>query len=1080
MNKTANTYPVFEDNQVLTSSQLNQLSTYLDEHSRLTRVKLIGMGVACGLKPVWDPAKEKLTITGGTGITSEGFLITMADCVTPSYRSYTLPSGLDYKPFTNHKPELTIHELVTDTASSSTPGLSPVTATFLQGKYIILFVEQFDKDLKSCIGKACDELGQDRIFTVRKLIVQESEADVILELLNDATAPFNPGKFLLGELSMPRVLFTPASDHSKEYYKFSANYTNDIKGASGMLSKLLTELGKTYSTFSPLLSPVYNGVNPLSESELSDLKTTWNTYLGGGQGLGRPAYLGIQYFYDFLKDLILAYNEFRDAAFDLVSICCPDTTLFPMHLMLGKAIGHNFAEPSEYRNDFIEAIVRSDQKQLRESVITLHQRLVTMIYSFDFDRISKPVTSGALALPVRITPSSEKSEPLSARSIPYYYKNFEASDTGFTLAQSWSPENKKKNLAARNIYPLSYNNAAAAGLPEYIKKPIAYDIDKYEFFRIEGHLGQNHTAVKQSIEDAKAAYDLPFNVVSLRLSGAAEDALNRTDLHDLQTAYRTVRAALISTGETMLNYFTANTTVTDIQRPAFLEKLLLETTIDSKGSVSVKPRGVTAAQSTSLIISGFERLLENLCASIRRLIRTETEAANEITSAPNLRTLERPVFERDVNVIYLPLDLKQLQFYKAGLSSHTTFLHAYRATVDQAISCKASLNVLIDRIAHGTLDKNMPEAYLLVSQYASEVNSYLNMIIHATFHNQIAFIHSMMNYRVNYTRTNDPALFSNFTKKHPGIEHKAGVKPGGTFVLLRTGLQQLIAVKADRDVLIKEAREIEKVKLDSATLKMKGNLLAEESLQVQQMEARISKFEISKAAILEIERVAPPPVTADQVIADFALPYMCDTEIDLKDIPVPTSEEVSDELPLLMPAYIEYKFGDYAFAKSTQVSTQGCAATPATLRINVLDLAQVNRDLGLEGRIRLVDAAGGFLKEDGRVLITSTPKAVASMSTYNYPNTKTTTTKRGTVTILKSNAAPTYSLTYKPEPYVVGVDSFYYMIEYYLNNQLHSRSSIGKVTIVVTNQCKDPNAPKIPIIDDIEEAERTPERGGLF
>jgi hypothetical protein len=50
MSQLINSYPVFEGNQVLTSSQLNQMTAYLDEQNRLTRVKLIGSGVVCGLK----------------------------------------------------------------------------------------------------------------------------------------------------------------------------------------------------------------------------------------------------------------------------------------------------------------------------------------------------------------------------------------------------------------------------------------------------------------------------------------------------------------------------------------------------------------------------------------------------------------------------------------------------------------------------------------------------------------------------------------------------------------------------------------------------------------------------------------------------------------------------------------------------------------------------------------------------------------------------------------------------------------------------------------------------------------------
>ena len=51
-------YPVFESGQVLTSRHLNDLVEYLDEQDRLTRNKLVGIGIVCGCSAwctnTWD------------------------------------------------------------------------------------------------------------------------------------------------------------------------------------------------------------------------------------------------------------------------------------------------------------------------------------------------------------------------------------------------------------------------------------------------------------------------------------------------------------------------------------------------------------------------------------------------------------------------------------------------------------------------------------------------------------------------------------------------------------------------------------------------------------------------------------------------------------------------------------------------------------------------------------------------------------------------------------------------------------------------------------------------------------------
>ena len=90
-------YPVFEPNQVLTSDLLNQAIYYLDDQTRETRAKLIGMGIACGLELSMETTPEVLLkLTCGKGITSHGYLIDMEACNMDRYREYTDPAGYDH------------------------------------------------------------------------------------------------------------------------------------------------------------------------------------------------------------------------------------------------------------------------------------------------------------------------------------------------------------------------------------------------------------------------------------------------------------------------------------------------------------------------------------------------------------------------------------------------------------------------------------------------------------------------------------------------------------------------------------------------------------------------------------------------------------------------------------------------------------------------------------------------------------------------------------------------------------------------------------------------------------------------
>ena len=178
MSNLLSTYPVFENNQVLTSSQLNSLVNFLDQQNRLTRAKLIGMGIVCGLEISYDSTSRTLTISRGTGVTSEGYLINLGECPTVKYRTYTLPSGLIYEAFVDSNTQdqdIDLYELLTDDTQTGPGETTDLDPGFLSDKVVLLFVECFDKDLKSCLGRSCDESGKDRIFTIRKLLISKDD-----------------------------------------------------------------------------------------------------------------------------------------------------------------------------------------------------------------------------------------------------------------------------------------------------------------------------------------------------------------------------------------------------------------------------------------------------------------------------------------------------------------------------------------------------------------------------------------------------------------------------------------------------------------------------------------------------------------------------------------------------------------------------------------------------------------------------------------------------------------------------------------------------------------------------------------
>ena len=123
-----------------------------------------------------------------------------------------------------------------------------------------------------------------------------------------------------------RVLFDPENAHSGDLGNFS-NHDND-RIFPGFFNEVLEALQKSYVEFGPLLSITYNFRNPMASDLITNLRDTWTEYLEeAGDNLDQLK--GIQYFYGFLKDLALAYEEFRSNAMEIEGICCADSSLFP-------------------------------------------------------------------------------------------------------------------------------------------------------------------------------------------------------------------------------------------------------------------------------------------------------------------------------------------------------------------------------------------------------------------------------------------------------------------------------------------------------------------------------------------------------------------------------------------------------------------------------------------------------------------------------------------------------------------------------------------------------------------------------
>lgn len=878
MSTIINNYPVFEDSQVLTSGQLNQMIKYLDQQNRLTRVTLIGMGIVCGMKVSCETAGSKttLTISKGVGVTSEGFLIGIGDCHTTRYRDYNMPGSVSYPPFEHE--DLELYELLTESAITNPEDVvTDLDESFLSDKVVLLYLECFDKDLKSCLGKSCDELGIDRIFTLRKLLITEEQLENLVwpKIEGGKSDASYPDKNLLP----PHLWARPLMDTDvTNYYGMGIRYLSALTSDT-----FLPVLGQTYDIYEPVLSGIY-GENPFSSSVITDKLNEIMDYIEGFITMDEPVY-GVQYIYDFVKDLALAYNEFRDVSFNLSSVCCPDMDRFPKHLMLGEACGseEDVCVPLKYRNEFTPSPVLSQQQDLLEKVRFLHKRIVLMIESFDLDRLRD-----SEKWPLKITPSCEKKGTLSQRTIPVYYDSKRDSDFENlgTLENNWNYEIYKRCFDSDYPRQLSYDNHEFDSEPEHpVTTPLGFELDQFNFLRIEGILAKPVEEVKNSVLEAKSAWNLSFDVKTVYFGELLQEKpVPACLVANLQPDYSIWRHKLLLLLNNMVRANrTVETTIKNRREyKAEFSKTAKKTSYAEKLGHSAMSGGFFDMQEFASL-AGTEGKLD-FSAISRKLYESEIRFAGVSDRAKAKRSASFATAE-DTSISSLFADLNNclLGLIKAmpedfNEFSMTEWLDKYKCAMQVYIRAMK----FISTYANSNVSMIRTMVILMIMCLLFDVIRFFAIYPYIT----IRTLYDTLQERID--RLAASLEFSNFQKEHPGMEHKAGVAPGHTFILV---YQNSFEGWDQGDEKIREL-------LDRLNEK---KLIGHD----QQLELSEPDPEKITEALQEMNGM---------VVADFTLPYLCCDECgDLPHTPLPLD-------PLVTPICGIVSFADQKFSTYRSLS----------------------------------------------------------------------------------------------------------------------------------------------------------------
>jgi hypothetical protein len=1054
-NNLLSRYPVFENNQVLTSAQLNLLAGYLDEQTRITRTRLIGVGIVCGLEQSVAVVGNNATInvTEGKGVTSEGFLISIAAQAYTRYKPYQLPSGVSYPPFMDQLTQIDLYELYPAVTNPAVTGTTTLTPAFINGngpgteKVVLLFLECTDVDLRSCLGRACDDLGMDRVFNLRALLADAADVVNIIQrqmLIDNVTFS---SRFQMPDVRINRPLFSSNGPESTDYFRFSENYVNALRpvyDSTNISPSIFDLISSSYTIFEPILQPIYNS-NPVTSLTIATYKTVWDTLITNSSATG-PNYMGTQYFYDFMKDLLLAYNEFREAAAELMSRCCVSSAYFPKHLVLGYAQNDGAYSVMDYRTNFIAAQTSAGQHDLQQRIIVLHKRMILLLEAFNMNVVHNPTGNAE----IRITPSNEKQSYLTPRAIPYYYNNDTVQTSvslpaalNVTLESHWNYENLRRGVGSGTNYPvLGYNNLdTASGPGTYVSKPLNFDLDPYNFLRIEGHLNKSYSQVLTDINTLKTTYNLPFNVMAVRLQGqlTVAEAKSICTYNDLDAQYRSLRSELLarfthwlSRSQNLFNYVrntggigdfmdqltreigTSSNRASVVFAEQSITSALLEEAVSSSNSaqrtISTTQQTTQSAQTqtqSASAVSSQQDVAPTTTTTYNSVLMSASAAVDQVVQSIQQPPLTAPRSLGTVindfatvvgstvgmqrylnNLLSLPVMAERLSDFDFGyrpsavgevspvaaptspITVDNSFIYSYQALVAQAVNAKANLMLLLDEVTHALNARFTQEFYFSFGQWAAEQLWFLNSIISDQTYKAVEKVYYQYLHRLSYIMANDPTLLKNFVKRHPGIDHKAGVQPGGTFVVVYAGRNvSLVPVSA----------------------------ISSESEEQVTEQARTANTVTTSAIVSQVVTVA-----AARTIGDFCLPYSVSCECLCDTIPSPTDAQ------LLLPTYAMTQFndfrpGDFAYASDAYAIPALPASNQATSPVLINLRRSVNYDESYSLRLYGITTQG-----------------TQTRNTF-------ITAAGGTVRIVESNGIEVFS--YLPPSQVITSDYFDYVFE---------------------------------------------------
>jgi hypothetical protein len=771
MANSTNEYIVFEADQVLTNDHLNEMFNYLDQQNRWTRNKLIGIGIACGLTIKHQTGI--IEISGGCGVTSQGYLIVQPKSdyayIIP-YSPIAQPNDLPFqytgnlpffKPYCGSK---TIYLLLTDndynaleeSKKAQAKTLSSQTTSFLNDYAVVLFLEANELDLKNCDTFDCTNKGEKMQFAVRPLLVKKTDLPTqsATSSTTGTTSSTQSHQIKLKRYNVPYANLKNSFAVIKAFTALVDDET--LQGVSNAFNYCYQQYGSMLGISSNAFSNLFKLLQDKRELILKEY----------------PIF--IQYFYDFVDDLINAYYEFRVKMSDVITKCCPDENLFPLHLVLGDASKDTDANTKDsYRTYFIYSPLFAKGNNETGEGLFLYRRMEIMIKEFEILISSLKQRTQQ----IKITPSQLGLSWLSERAIPYYYDVMAGASP---LYKNWSfYKTSHGNAAFNQSYNANLYNSSSV-----MTEPLLYDIEHYNFFRVEGHIGENYQRVLGNIMKQRLQYNLPFDVVAISADLLKSNAvLPQCNMQDIETDYKLIISEFACKVHTPLCF------LTKFPYPPDAASTNINQAADLKAFSSFRMEAVGHFTDISSLMSTATTYKKG------DFMRKYCPPAANTIGSYYLQQIKSGNFSIDNTNTELGNDQNALMLIY-------TYVFAFIDAVEELMlllmtRTVATLNIAQLKVKYAVYTKALSLLVFILAELINKTSDGLSfakeleidLLIDEFFVLSSVCIDERLQtlieeYRRRLALYQSQNTFLNYFKKHPGLEHKAGVPKGGTFVIV--------------------------------------------------------------------------------------------------------------------------------------------------------------------------------------------------------------------------------------------------------------------------------------------------------